>query len=127
LNKADTIFCESLNIQGMIRRPKPKQDDNGKYLPNGASAKSGLNKSIADASWGQFLSILEYKAKEQGKRVVKVPTRYTSQICPACNKIVKKSLSVRTHRCDCGFVANRDYSASLNILRIGMDTLQAQT
>jgi putative transposase len=123
LKKADIISHEDLNIRGMIRRPKPKQDENGKYLPNNAAAKSGLNKSIADAAWGQFLGILNYKAKEQGKIVVAVPPHYTSQECPGCHQIVKKSLSVRTHRCPCGFVANRDFAASLNILRIGLDML----
>jgi putative transposase len=127
LEKADIIFHENLNIIGMMRRPKPKQDEDGKYLPNNASAKSGLNKSIADASWCQFLNILKYKAAEPGKKVIGVSPHYTSQECPKCHCMVKKSLSVRTHRCPCGFVANRDFAASLNILRIGLDTLMAQT
>ncbi|MBF0121193.1 MAG: transposase, partial [Desulfobacterales bacterium] len=125
--KVDIIIHEDLNISGMMKRPKPKQDENGKYLPNNASAKSGLNKSIADASWGQFINILKYKAVELGKRIIGIPPQYTSQECPICHQIVKKSLSVRTHRCPCGFVANRDFAASLNILRIGLDTLTAQT
>ncbi len=109
----------------MIRRPKPKQDETtGEYLPNGASAKSGLNKSIADAGWGRFFEFLHYKAEELCKRVISIPPHYTSRICSSCGMLVKKSLSTRTHRCECGFVANRDYNAALNILRIGMDTLQ---
>ncbi|MBF0257984.1 MAG: transposase [Desulfamplus sp.] len=112
----------------MIRRPKPKQDqETGEYLPNGASAKAGLNKSIADAGWGRFFEFLRYKAEELCKQVVPVPPCYTSQLCSSCGVLVKKSLSTRTHRCECGFVANRDYNAALNILRIGMDTLQAST
>ncbi len=125
LEKADIIFHENLNISGMMRRPKPKQDEEGKYLPNNASAKSGLNKSFADASLGQFLNTLKSKAVALGKKVIGVPPHYTSQECPVCHQIVKKSLSVRTHRCPCGFVANRDFAASLNILRIGLDTLTA--
>jgi len=112
----------------MIRRPKPKQDEKtGEYLPNGASAKAGLNKSIADAGWGRFFEFLRYKAEELCKQVVPVPPYYTSQMCSSCGVLVKKSLSTRTHRCECGFVANRDHNAALNILRIGMDTLQAST
>ncbi len=42
----ETIVFEDLSIHNLVRRPKPKKDENGKYLPNGASAKSGLNKSI---------------------------------------------------------------------------------
>jgi len=128
LDASDTIFHENLNVQNMIQRPKPKVDEeSGKYLPNNASAKAGLNKSIADASWSRFFGILQYKGKELCKQVISVPPQYTSQICSSCGEIVKKSLSARTHRCECGFVANRDHNAALNILRIGMDTLQAST
>ena len=123
LTKSDSIFHEDLIIPNMIRRPKIKQDESGTYLPNGASAKAGLNKSIADAGWGRFLDILKYKSCFFGKDLVAVPPHYTSQKCSSCGEIVKKSLSVRTHRCSCGFVANRDHNAALNILRIGLDTL----
>ena len=127
LLKSDVIFHEDLAIKNMVRRPKPKQDDEtGGYVPNGASAKAGLNKSIGDAGWGSFFTFLTYKATYLGKQVIPVPPHYTSQICSACGKTVKKSLSTRTHCCECGFTANRDHNAALNILRIGMDTLQAQ-
>ena len=58
----DIIYLEDLNIKGMSHRCKAKQDENGKYLPNGQSAKSGLNKSILDVAWGNFIDVLEYKA-----------------------------------------------------------------
>ena len=54
VNQFDLIVFENLNIQGMMARCKPKQDESGKYLPNGQSAKSGLNKAIADAAWGSL-------------------------------------------------------------------------
>ncbi|GBC60408.1 transposase [Desulfonema ishimotonii] len=127
LKKSGLIFYEDLRIANMIRRPRPKQDEDGKYLPNNASAKAGLNKSLADAGWGRFIEILKYKSRRLGKKTLAVPPQYTSQKCSACGEIVKKSLSVRTHRCACGFVVNRDLNAALNILRIGMDTLQAPT
>jgi putative transposase len=124
LEKYDVIVHEDLQIKNMSRRPKPKQDETGTYLPNGASAKSGLNKSILDASWYQFLLILKYKAEVLGKLVIGVPPHYTSQRCPDCGTIVKKSLSVRTHVCpECGLVENRDLAASRNILSLGMETL----
>jgi putative transposase len=72
LNKADVVFVEDLNVKNMSRRAKPKQDETGKFLPNGQSAKSGLNKSIADAGWSQFIDILTFKAEKAGQRVVKV-------------------------------------------------------
>jgi putative transposase len=54
----DLIVVEDLKITNMLRRAKPKPDpDNpGMFLPNGARAKSGLNRSISDAGWGQFVS-----------------------------------------------------------------------
>jgi putative transposase len=125
--KSDLVIHEDLKINNMIRKPKPKQDEEtGQYLPNGASAKAGLNKSIADAGWGRFLELIRYKAAKLGKHVLAVPPHYTSQKCSACGEIVKKSLSIRTHHCTCGFVANRDHNAALNILRIGLDTPAAK-
>ncbi|BAZ22935.1 transposase [Kalymmatonema gypsitolerans NIES-4073] len=53
---------EDLNLKALSRRNKAKQDENGKYLPNGQSSKSGLNKSWNDAAFGQFFTILEYIA-----------------------------------------------------------------
>lgn len=126
LRISDTVFHEDLTINNMVRKPKPKQDEAGRYLPNGAAAKGGLNKSILDAGWGRFFIFLHYKSVSLGKLVFAVPPHYTSQICSACGEIVKKSLSTRTHVCNfCGFSANRDHNAAMNILRIGMDTIQA--
>src|SRR5258708_930890 len=62
-----------------------------------------LAKSIADAGWSRFLSILSFKAAYAGKTVVAVPPAYTSQACSGCGLLVKKALSVRWHTCtDCG-------------------------
>lgn len=76
-----------------------------------------LSKSILDASWGQFLDILEEKAERAGHQVIRVNPRFTSQKCYQCGEIVQKSLSVRTHVCPfCGFVVDRDVNAAKNIL-----------
>lgn len=125
LDRADVVVCEDLKIANLTRRPKPKPDESGTYLPNGAKAKSGLNTSILDAGWGIFVQILRYKAAERGKRVMAVPPHYTSQLCSACGDMVKKSLSHRTHRCGCGFVAHRDHNAALNIVRLGLESPEA--
>ncbi len=89
---------EDLEIANMTKRPKPKQDENDKYVKNGACWKSGMNKSMADAGWGIFLNILHHKGAWQGKTVIKVPPQYTSQTCPECGIVVQKSLS--THRAE---------------------------
>ncbi len=79
-----------------------------------------LSRSITDASWSRFIQMLEYKAESAGVQVVKVEARNTIQVCSQCGNIVKKSLAVRTHKCSCGFVADRDYNSALNILRQGL-------
>ncbi|MCP4748354.1 MAG: transposase [Desulfobacteraceae bacterium] len=71
---------------------------------------------------------LKYKAEALGKHVFGVPAHYTSQECSKCHKIVKKSLSIRTHRrpfCTFADHYNRDHNAARNVLRIGLDMLAA--
>ena len=116
----DTIYLEDLQVANLSRRPIPKPDGNGGYLHNGASTKAGLNKSIHDAGWAQFRTILEGKAACAGRRVVAVPPAYTSQDCSACGERVEKSLSVRTHVCtSCGLILDRDENAAINIQWLG--------
>jgi putative transposase len=52
----DFIAHEDLKIRNMSKAPapKPNPEQPGSFLPNGASAKAGLNRSIADAGWGVF-------------------------------------------------------------------------
>ena len=87
-----------------------------------------LAKSIADAGWSAFLSILTFKAAGAGKRVQAVNPAFTSQRCsgPECGVIVQKGLSVRWHACpECGTRLHRDHNAARNILRQGQT--QART
>jgi putative transposase len=72
--------------------------------------------SISDASWRIFFDWLEYYGKVMGKIVYGVNPQYTSQECPSCQAIVKKTLSQRTHICECGCVIDRDEAAAINIL-----------
>jgi len=113
------LVFEELEITNIAQHAKPKQDENGKYLPNGARAKSGLNKSILDAGWGQFQAIVTSKAAYAGRTVLKVSPRYTSQICSQCGTVRKKDLSERWHSCECGAELDRDTNAALNILWVG--------
>lgn len=72
------IFLEDLEIKNLLRRCKAKLGDNGQLLPNGQATKSGHNKSLQDAGFGQFVQVLEYVAWKLGKRVIKVNPRGTS-------------------------------------------------
>jgi putative transposase len=76
----------------LSRRPAPKPDGNGGYEHNGASRKAGLNKSIQDAGWRQFLSILAFKAACAGKRVEAVSPAYTTQDCSGCGERIYRSV-----------------------------------
>lgn len=82
-----------------------------------------LAKSINDVSWRIFFDWLEYFGKVMGKVVVGIATEYTSQECPKCQNIVKKTLSQRTHICKCGCVLDRDEAAAINILAKALRTI----
>ncbi|HLQ29459.1 MAG TPA: transposase, partial [Ktedonobacteraceae bacterium] len=78
----------------------------------------GLNKSILDAGWGEFVTLCSRKAEEAGGQVVRVPPKNTSQECSGCRRMVPKDLSVRWHSCPhCGTELDRDHNAARNILR----------
>jgi putative transposase len=125
LLKSANILCfEKLTVSKMVKRPEKIQGEFGVFLPNGAKYKAMLNKSISDVGWSKFVDILKYKVVTEGKKLVQINPKYTSQECSNCGAIVKKSLSTRTHRCnECGYVANRDENAAINILRRGLASL----
>ncbi len=109
LRQYDTIYLKDLQVANLVRNHH-------------------LAKSISDAGWSQFRSILECKAVWAGKRVVAVPPQYTSQLCSRCGAYVQKSLSVRTHMCpECGLVLDRDHNGALNVLQSGLELDQQAT
>jgi putative transposase len=102
------IHLEELQVRNMVRTPH-------------------LAKSIGDAGWAAFRTILTSTAVYAGKWVVAVPPMFTSQDCRGvlpdgsrCPQRVAKSLSVRTQACpSCGLVLDRDENAAWNSLRTG--------
>jgi putative transposase len=82
-----------------------------------------LSKSISDASWGILRSWIEYFGLVFDVETIAVPPHYTSTDCSDCGARVKKSLSTRTHVCECGCELDRDTNASINILNRGLNTL----
>jgi putative transposase len=81
-----------------------------------------LAKSISDASWSIFVEWLEYFAKIYSVPIRAVAPHYTSQDCSGCGNRVKKTLSTRTHICNCGLKLHRDHNAALQILAKGLST-----
>jgi len=122
VNRFGLIAVEALVVRTMVKRPKAKQEGaTSAYLPNGASQKAGLNKSIADAAWSAFFDALMAKAEEAERTVIKVPAAYTTQTCHGCGHKQSMPLSVRVYSCEqCGAVRDRDHNASLNILHAAL-------
>ena len=100
----DCIVYEDLKVKNLVRNSK-------------------LSKSINDAGWTQFRKWVEYFGWKFGKITIAVPPHFTSQDCPACDKRVKKSLSTRTHVCDCGCIMPRDHASAIQILKKGLNTV----
>lgn len=122
VRRYDLIAHEDLRIQNMLRLPAPRPDGQGGFLPNGASAKIGLNRSIHDAGWGVFLRILHDKAESAGREVVAVNPANTSRTCPACGHCAKENrVTQATFLCvDCGYADHADVVGAVNVLRAGL-------
>jgi len=83
-----------------------------------------LAKSINDAAWHRFREWLEYFGRVYGVPVVTVEPAYTSVHCSNCGEKVVKTLSTRTHKCGrCGYTADRDENAAINILKSALKQL----
>ena len=119
VDRYQMIVFEDIQTGNLTGKPKPKQDEKGAYLPNGASAKGGLNKSILDAGWGSFVQVCSVKAAWAGRTLIKVDPSFTSQVCSGCGQVRKKDLSERWHSCECGTESDRDVNAAINILERG--------
>ena len=129
VNRFGVIAVEALQVENMMARPKPKPDpeNEGQFLHNGASSKTGLNKSIADVSWSMFRNVLTMKAESAGRLVVAINPAYTTAMCSRCGNIAKKSLDERVHLClVCDLVMDRDTNAAVNIkAAVGQHSLAA--
>ncbi|MEU6521247.1 transposase [Streptomyces sp. NPDC046978] len=120
----DFIAHEDLKIRNMSKAPAPKPDPErpGVFVPNGAAAKAGLNRSIADAGWGVFLAILAAKAEGAGRQVMAVDPRNTSRRCPECGHTAKENRPTQEkfHCLSCGHSAHADTVGAINVLRSGL-------
>lgn len=111
VNQYDLISVEDLNVKGMIKNHK-------------------LSKHIADASWGNFVTLLQYKCDWYGKELVKVNRFYpSSKTCGDCGWINQElKLSDREWACNsCGVIHDRDWNASKNILKEGLKIISGGT
>ena len=104
LIKENQLIClEDLQVKNLIRNKK-------------------LSKHISDASWGELVSMMEYKADWYGRKVVKIDRFYpSSKTCSSCGHLHEKMpLSIRKFSCkSCGTKHDRDINAAKNVLAVG--------
>ena len=103
-----TVVLEDLSVRAMSAA--------------GGRRKTGLNRSIADASWAEFRSMLEYKARWYGRELVVLDRWFPStRLCSACGTVTGcKPLHVREWTCACGAAHDRDVNAAKNVLAAGL-------
>jgi putative transposase len=105
IQSADLVAIEDLKVGNMVKNRH-------------------LAKSISDAAWSMFRQWLEYFGKLYGVPVIAISAYYTSQTCSNCGEEVNKTLSIRTHVCShCGYIADRDWNAAVNILAKALNTV----
>ncbi len=116
------FFYENLNLKGLSKRNGAKPSlEPGKYLPNGQSAKSGLNKSWNDAAFGQFFIILEYIAAKAGAVAIGVNPAYTSQLLAYRDELIFTDGNIREYWDEVeNLWVDRDINAAINIKRVGL-------
>jgi putative transposase len=108
VNEYQLVAFEHLHIIGM-------------KAPRGHPNHRGMNKSIGNVAWHQFVQFTTSKAEDAGRVVVLVDPRNTTKACSGCGEIVPKKLSERVHSCpQCGLVLDRDLNAALKILARGL-------
>lgn len=114
------ICLEKLDIEEMRRRPEPKQDEAGAYLPTGAEATAMQRVRIGDMAWYAFGQVLRQQARKAGVCVVEVEAAHTTQTCSDCGKITERKvmLTDREFACThCGTVLDRKVNAARVVLQ----------
>jgi putative transposase len=119
----DVIAHEDLRIANMTRSASGTLEQPGVNV----AQKSGLNRSILDAGWGVFLTILSHKAESAGRELIAVNPRNTSRTCSRCGHCAAENRVTQAEfRCTaCGHAAHADVNAAINILRAGLALRQA--
>ncbi len=134
------VVLEDLKIANMTRSAKGTVENLGKNVqqrgePAEVSSarerapreKSGLNRSILDQGWGEFIRQLEYKLAWNGGQLIQVNPQNTSRKCPQCHQISAENRKTQAiFQCQnscCNYTENADYVGSLNIREAGLALL----
>lgn len=107
------VFVEDLNVRNMSRSAAGTLDEPGRNV----RAKAGLNRSILDQGWGEFVRQLDYKLQWRGGWLVKVPAHHTSQTCSECGHVSPDNRPAQAvfHCRACGHAEHADINAAQNI------------
>ncbi|NIJ40577.1 putative transposase [Parvibaculum indicum] len=118
------IVVEDLKVANMTASAKGSVETPGRNVRQ----KAGLNRSILDKGWGEFVRQLEYKLGWTAGVLIKVDPAYTSQTCPACGVVDPASRITRDcFVCrSCGHADHADVVGAKEILRRGLEKLAAQ-
>jgi putative transposase len=121
------LVFEALGVQRMTKKPKPRQDENGRWLCNGARAKAGLNAGILRSAWARTHSYAQYKARRAGKLAIEVPAHRSSQECAQCGYTHPDNRPEQAvFVCqDCGHRDNADHNAARVIARRGVELVRS--
>ncbi|MBR8840724.1 MAG: transposase [Stigonema ocellatum SAG 48.90 = DSM 106950] len=115
---ADAVAREDLKIKNMVKRAKPKHDGKGGYKRNGGSRKTGLNKVIVDAGWGDIFNKIAWLAVKSGVPVVAVRAKHSSQECPQCGHIDRANREGEKFLCVmCEYTDHADTKASRTLAK----------
>jgi putative transposase len=127
-SEARVFVHEDLPVKNMTKKAKPKQDENGKYIKNGAAAKSGHNDAILSSMWGMVVVFIRYKGLKKEKLTIKISPHGTSQECSQCGHTHPDNRETQAEFIcqNCGFTANADYNAALVIKKRGIKALLAR-
>ena len=119
IRENQTISLETLAVKNMSKAAKGTIQNPGKRVRQ----KSGLNKSILDAGWSEFVRQLQYKALWYGREIIGIDRWYpSSKRCSDCGYVLQRmKLSTREWDCpSCGAHHDRDINAARNILAAGL-------
>lgn len=123
-NRFGTVVLEDLRVKNMTASAKGTIEEPGRMVRQ----KAGLNRSILNQGWSAFATLLDYKLSERGGYLVTVDPAYTSQTCSECGTVDSQSReSQAVFACrHCGFRANADHNAAINILRRNTSSMRME-
>lgn len=117
-NSHGLVVIEDLKVRNMSASARGTVEAPGRNVRQ----KAGLNRAILDQGWHMFETMLDYKLRDRGGELRKVPAPYTSQTCSACWHVDKANrTSQATFACvACRHSENADTNAAKTILRLGI-------